>query len=96
MNAYLFKRFQIFKKGSVEILSNSNAKVKRQHTKRILDDNELYKGNFRIDKITKTGIWVYGSGMNEPKFLKYNNRTKEPQKYWIKQPQNTRIIFNKK
>lgn len=77
----LLKGATIYNKGSIDIISKSNAEFQRGHVKRELNDGEIITAQLRISKYDKNGIWVNGQGLNKPKLLKfdrYSRTTKTP------------------
>lgn len=73
MYPYWIKHFGLFKLGSIEILSNSNAEIQRDHTKGKLESSEILKAQIIIKgRDTKgRGIWIRGYGMKENCLMKW-------------------------
>lgn len=66
---YRMKRFGLFKKGSVEIISKSNMEHDRGHVAEMLNPYQINDARFHITKITNKGIIVRGYGMGKEKLM---------------------------
>jgi hypothetical protein len=60
---YKMSHMQLYREGSVEILSKSNKEHARGHTRRLLYPQEILNGKYRIIKVTKNGISIAGQGL---------------------------------
>jgi hypothetical protein len=69
MRPYKMKHLQLFRKGSVEILSKSNPEHSRGHTRRILYSQEVLGAKLYIIKMHKNGINIVGRGLLSDKVL---------------------------
>jgi predicted transcriptional regulator len=68
---YRMKHLQLFKSGSVEIMSTSNPEHARGHTRGTLNEGGIIGAGFFIKQIHKDGIIVHGKGMTEDKLLRW-------------------------
>ncbi|WP_321429923.1 hypothetical protein [uncultured Methanolobus sp.] len=63
MFPFRMKHLQLYKSGSVEIMSPSNPEHRRGHARRPLSPNEIIGGKYHITKMTKAGIVIQGMGL---------------------------------
>ena len=66
---YRMKKFGLFGKGSVEIISKSNQEHGRGHVAEMLNPNQIHAARFHVIKATNKGITVIGRGMGKPKLM---------------------------
>ncbi|ETA68868.1 hypothetical protein MettiDRAFT_2355 [Methanolobus tindarius DSM 2278] len=63
MFPFRMKHLQLYKEGSVEIMSPSNPEHRRGHARRPLNPAEVIGGKYHIVKMTKQGIVIEGMGL---------------------------------
>lgn len=71
MYPWLLKGKGILYPNSIEIISNSNPEIDRNHAKRRLTEEEINKAQFRIYNYDNNGIWVIGIGMKKPYYMRF-------------------------
>lgn len=71
MLPYRLKHMQLYRKGSVEIMSRANPEHRRGHTKRMLHRDEIIVASLYIKQYRKDGIIVAGQCMREDKLLRW-------------------------
>ncbi|WP_156916255.1 hypothetical protein [Methanolobus tindarius] len=63
MFPFKMKHMELYKTGSVEIMSPSNPEHRRGHARRPLSPAEVIGAQFHITKMTKAGIVIQGKGL---------------------------------
>ncbi|WP_321430837.1 hypothetical protein [uncultured Methanolobus sp.] len=63
MLPFRMKHLQLYREGSVEIMSKSNPEIRRGHARRPLYPPEVAGARFHITKMNKNGISISGQGL---------------------------------